>query len=162
MYARSTGTSPSLHVYMMTTDRLTVVQTKSLHVKCGWFWPKMIQRCCFWHVTVLNMQFTLSRWADWNQLPVDHLLRGFGKKYKFFSSLALRDISKHLLETWCSVHGDKSGLLHAKKLWAKAIRGAMEFHYWSRTENAQCGWQIHVGMSSEQSPCFKEERKNTL
>ncbi len=59
---------------------------------------------------------------------IDHVLRRAGKEFKFFSSLAtasntLRDLSKSLFETWCSFHGDRSGLKHAKKLWPKAIGG---------------------------------------
>ena len=32
-------------------------------------------------------------------------------------------MSKALFEKWCEIHGDKSGMQHAKKLWPKAVGG---------------------------------------
>ena len=123
MYPRSTGTLPSLHVYMMTTDRgANEVLARRMWMVLAKDDPKILCLACdcFEHAVHL---ITLGGLKS-----VDHLLRGFGKKYKFFSSLAtasntLRDVSKPLFETWCSVHGDQSGLSHAKKLWPKAIGG---------------------------------------
>lgn len=75
---------------------------------------------CFEHASHLVSLGTLK--------TLDDVLRRFGRKWKFFSSLAtsshtLRDLSKSLYERWCVVHSDISGLKCAKKLWPKVVGG---------------------------------------
>lgn len=59
---------------------------------------------------------------------LDEILKRFGRKWKFFSSIAtcshtLRDLSKGLYQAWCLHHGDLSGWKLARKLWPKVVGG---------------------------------------
>lgn len=124
--ARSTSghfSTGSVHAYIMTTDRgANEVLARKMWNVLAKDAPHILffTNDCFEHAIHL---ITLS-----SLKTIDGLLRRFGKGFKFFSSLAtasntLRDVSKALFEKWCEIHGDKSGMQHAKKLWPKAVGG---------------------------------------
>ena len=58
----------------------------------------------------------------------DSLLKRHGAKFQYFSSLAtvcntLRDLAKQVFDSWCEIHGDRSGVKLVKRLWPKLIGG---------------------------------------
>ena len=58
----------------------------------------------------------------------DSLLKRHGANFRYFSSLAtvcntLRDLAKQVFDSWCEIHGDRSGVKLVKKLWPKLIGG---------------------------------------
>ena len=63
-----------------------------------------------------------------DQLLSQHFSQGDAPGWKYFHALAttsitLRDLSQKLFGTWCAIHGDESGVQHARTLWPKCIAG---------------------------------------
>lgn len=111
------------HVYIMVTDR---GPNEALARKA---WTTFTRDCpnilslssdCYEHAGHLVTLGTLK--------TLDEILKRFGRKWKFFSSIAtcshtLRDLSKGLYQTWRAHHGDLSGWKLARKLWPKVVGG---------------------------------------
>lgn len=79
----------------------------------------------------------------------DKLLQRFGAGFRYFSSVAtvsntLRDVAKDVFAIWCDLHGDRSGVKHAKKLWPKLIGGRWNSCHDVENRLISCGGQQYM------------------
>ena len=84
----------------------------------------------------------------------DALLKNYGAKFKYFSSLAtscntFRDLAKGIYTSWCNIHGDLSGQKFARKLWPKLVAGR-----WNSCNDVEQRME-QVGGRSMMQPVFE-------